>query len=163
MTWINLCSYSGSAISASFYLSSVLFLTLSNLVFLLPIALAIYRGWYIESLIYFYNMFFSTVSFQGHNLIKFVSNQIIGFVVNNSFIMRVIRIFFPFAYSTTTACSWPTLWAHTRRLSSQCCPCRRSWGRGRCLASLSAFLPAWASTCTTASAPSRSSCSCALP
>jgi len=54
------CTDDSSAVSASFYLSSVLFLTLSNLVFLLPIALAIYRGWYIESLIYFYNMFFST-------------------------------------------------------------------------------------------------------
>ena len=42
-------------------LASVIFLTTSNLVFLFPICLALYRRWYIESLIYFYNMFFSTV------------------------------------------------------------------------------------------------------
>lgn len=55
------CTDSRNAISSKTYLASVLFLTLSNLMFLLPIITALYRGWYIESLIYFYNMFFSTV------------------------------------------------------------------------------------------------------
>jgi hypothetical protein len=41
-------------------IGQVLFLTMSNLVFLLPILLALHRRWYIESLMYFYNMFFST-------------------------------------------------------------------------------------------------------
>ncbi|CAF3660938.1 unnamed protein product [Rotaria sordida] len=42
------------------HLSSVLFLTISNLMFLPAIILAIYRHLYIEALIYFFNMFFST-------------------------------------------------------------------------------------------------------
>jgi len=41
-------------------INQVLFLTMSNLVFILPVLLALYRRWYIESLLYFYNMFFST-------------------------------------------------------------------------------------------------------
>jgi len=54
------CTDASNAISLQIHLVSVLFLTLSNLVFLLPIGLALYRRWYIEALIYFYNMFFST-------------------------------------------------------------------------------------------------------
>lgn len=54
------CTDGKAAISSATYLVSVLFLTLSNLVFVLPIALALYRRWYIEALIYFNNMFFST-------------------------------------------------------------------------------------------------------
>lgn len=45
-------------------LSSVLFLTISNLMFLPAIILAIFRRLYIEALIYFFNMFFSTVRFE---------------------------------------------------------------------------------------------------
>ncbi len=41
---------------------SLLFLTLSNIGFVLPILLAIYRKLYIEALVYFYNMFFSAVN-----------------------------------------------------------------------------------------------------
>lgn len=54
------CTDSRTAISSRISIASVIFLTTSNLVFLLPIGLALYRRWYIESLIYFYNMFFST-------------------------------------------------------------------------------------------------------
>ncbi len=54
------CTDASNAVSLQIHLVSVLFLTLSNLVFLLPIGLALYRRWYIEALIYFYNMFFST-------------------------------------------------------------------------------------------------------
>jgi hypothetical protein len=54
------CTDGRNAVPGRIYLASVLFLTLSNLVFLIPICVATYRRWYIEALIYFYNMFFST-------------------------------------------------------------------------------------------------------
>jgi hypothetical protein len=54
------CTDSTNAVSKSTYLASILFLTMSNLVFIFPILLALKRRWYIESLVYFYNMFFST-------------------------------------------------------------------------------------------------------
>lgn len=44
------------------YLRNVLMLTLSNLIFLPAIIWALYHGLYIESLVYFFNMFFSIVS-----------------------------------------------------------------------------------------------------
>ncbi len=68
------CSDSRNAIPSRVYLASVLFLTTSNLIFLLPICLALYRRWYIESLIYFYNMFFSTVSTLTFNNMFYVKN-----------------------------------------------------------------------------------------
>ena len=49
-----------SNLTQSSDIGQVLFLTISNLVFMLPILLALHRRWYIESLMYFYNMFFST-------------------------------------------------------------------------------------------------------
>lgn len=55
------CTDSKNALSRARLLTSVLTLTLSNLIFIIPIALAIYRKLYTEALIYAYNMFFSTV------------------------------------------------------------------------------------------------------
>lgn len=40
----------------------IIFLTLSNLAFTLAVLLAIYRGFYLEATVFFYLMFFSTVS-----------------------------------------------------------------------------------------------------
>jgi hypothetical protein len=54
------CTESSSIFVLSGYVGKVLFLTMSNLLFMLPVLLALYRRWYIESLMYFYNMFFST-------------------------------------------------------------------------------------------------------
>jgi transmembrane protein 8A/B len=55
------CTDSTYALSRARLLTSVLTLTLSNLIFIMPIALAIYRKLYAEAFIYAYNMFFSTV------------------------------------------------------------------------------------------------------
>ena len=66
--WWNFLGYRGygctdsSTSYVSTYLSRVLFLTLSNLMFIPAVVLATYYRLYIEALIYFFNMFFSTVS-----------------------------------------------------------------------------------------------------
>ncbi|XP_076138577.1 post-GPI attachment to proteins factor 6 [Alosa pseudoharengus] len=54
------CTDGSEALSFSLQLQSVLFLTLSNLLFLPPIILALYRGYLPEAAVYTYNMFFST-------------------------------------------------------------------------------------------------------
>lgn len=54
------CTDASGADSLSGYIGKVLFLTLSNLVFIAPVFLALHRRWFIESLMYFYSMFFST-------------------------------------------------------------------------------------------------------
>ncbi|XP_031419534.1 post-GPI attachment to proteins factor 6 isoform X3 [Clupea harengus] len=54
------CTDGSKALSFSLQLRSVLFLTLSNLLFLPPIILALYRGYLPEAAVYLYNMFFST-------------------------------------------------------------------------------------------------------
>lgn len=54
------CTDGAEALSFSLQLRSVLFLSLSNLLFLPPIILALYRGYLPEAAAYLYNMFFST-------------------------------------------------------------------------------------------------------
>ena len=56
------CTDARNAQSKATLLASVLMLTLSNLIFILPIFLAIRKRLFVEALIYFYNMFFSTVN-----------------------------------------------------------------------------------------------------
>jgi hypothetical protein len=103
------CTDATNAISTRIYLASVLFLTLSNMIFMFPICLALYRRWYIEALIYFYNMFFSTV-IQPFPLLSYIYEQfkIDSFSSYLSFTTRVTKSSTRFAYSTTTDCNWPT-------------------------------------------------------
>lgn len=56
------CNDGSRAQTASTEKVAVYLLTLSNLGFIPGIALAAYRRFYIEALVYTYNMFFSTVS-----------------------------------------------------------------------------------------------------
>lgn len=54
------CSDGSSALSFSRQLAAVLLLTLSNLLFLPPIVVALYRGYHAEATVYLFTMFFST-------------------------------------------------------------------------------------------------------
>ncbi|KAI5616122.1 transmembrane protein 8A [Silurus asotus] len=54
------CSDGSSALSFSRQLAAVLLLTLSNLLFIPPIAVALYRGYHAEAIVYLFTMFFST-------------------------------------------------------------------------------------------------------
>ncbi len=56
------CSDDHEATSEIDLLAATLLLCLSNLLFLPAVGLAIYRGFYTESFVYFANMVFSTVS-----------------------------------------------------------------------------------------------------
>ena len=57
------CTDDREATSEIDLLAATLLLCLSNLLFLPAVGLAIYRGFYTESFVYFANMVFSTVSF----------------------------------------------------------------------------------------------------
>ncbi|XP_047658743.1 transmembrane protein 8B-like [Tachysurus fulvidraco] len=54
------CSDGSSALSFSRQLTAVLLLTLSNLLFIPPIVVALYRGYHTEATVYLFTMFFST-------------------------------------------------------------------------------------------------------
>ncbi|KAG7315522.1 hypothetical protein KOW79_020388 [Hemibagrus wyckioides] len=54
------CSDGSSALSFSRQLAAVLLLTLSNLLFIPPIVVALYRGYHTEATVYLFTMFFST-------------------------------------------------------------------------------------------------------
>ena len=56
------CTDDREATSEIDLLAATLLLCLSNLLFLPAVGLAIYRGFYTESFVYFANMVFSTVS-----------------------------------------------------------------------------------------------------
>ncbi|XP_017572900.1 post-GPI attachment to proteins factor 6 [Pygocentrus nattereri] len=54
------CSDGSAALSFSRQLSAALLLTLSNLLFIPPTCVALYRGYHVEAAVYFFTMFFST-------------------------------------------------------------------------------------------------------
>ncbi|KAG9262129.1 transmembrane protein 8A [Astyanax mexicanus] len=54
------CSDGSAALTFSRQLAAALLLTLSNLLFIPPTAVALYRGYHVEAAVYFFTMFFST-------------------------------------------------------------------------------------------------------
>ena len=112
------CTDSTDATSEIDLLAATLLLCLSNLLFLPAVGLAIYRGFYTESFIYFANMVFSTV--RSLLLINFINikKKIIFFYIFlhpkshiapcSSSSMHVTKTCSPFAWWSTACCNFAT-------------------------------------------------------
>jgi len=89
------CSDPSEATSEIDLLAATLLLCLSNLLFLPAVGLAVYRGFYTESFVYFSNMVFSTVMPFRDNIINVKKNP--ATLISYSFITPAIKMSFHFA------------------------------------------------------------------